>query len=326
MKYLVTGATAFAGCHLTKLLLTEGHTVYATSRRTNGSETDVLDTLTREEFDRIHWLFCDFTDKSSCVRVMKADKFDGVFHLGAQSHPPTSFQLPFYTQTVNVLGSLNLLEALKDNQPDTRFLFCSTSEVYGAPELKDGERMDESWQIAPVNPYAASKAAFDLFVCERVRNNFLDGLVTRAFSHTGPKRGRIFSISSDAFQIAAIALGKQAPVIHVGNLTSRRVVADVRDVVRAYYLLMTNPALKGVYNVGGEGVHTMKHYLDEMVDIAGLAGKVTTEIDQKLWRPIDIPIQVPNTDKLRRDTGWQPTIPLRQTLSDLLDYWRRKLA
>lgn len=325
MKYLVTGATAFAGCYLAKLLLNEGHEVYATSRRTNGSETDVLDVMTHDEFDRVNWLFCDFTNKNSCINVMKKEKYDGVFHLGAQSHPPTSFKLPFYTQEVNVAGTLNLLEALFLLQPETRFLFCSTSEVYGAVELDDSQKISEMYPIQPINPYAVSKAAIDCFVQERIRNNFLDGVITRAFSHTGPKRGRIFSISSDAYQIAAILAGKQRPVIRVGNLDSRRVVCDVRDTVIAYYLLMKNKNLSGVYNVGGSGVHRIGYFLDMMIDIAGLKNNVTTEIDKSLWRSIDIHIQIPDVAKLKRDTGWEAKIPIRTTLADLIDYWKAKI-
>ena len=326
MKYLVTGATAFAGCHLAKLLLAEGHTVFATSRRTNGSETDVLDIMSPAEYDNINWLFCDFTNKASCMKVMQEETYDGIFHLGAQSHPPTSFKLPFYTQDVNVQGTLNLLEALSLFQPETRFLFCSTSEVYGAPELKEGEMMPETHPMAPMNPYAVSKSAIDLFIQERIRNGFLDGLITRAFSHTGPKRGRIFSISSDAYQIAAILAGAQEPVIKVGNLDSRRVVCDVRDTVRAYYLLMKDTRLKGVYNVGGEGVHRIGYFLDMMIGIAGINDKVAIEIDERFWRPIDIPIQVPDVSKLIGDTGWKPVIPIETTLADLLDYWVKKFG
>ena len=217
MKYLVTGATAFAGCHLTQLLLKEGHEVWATSRRTNGSETDVLDVLSHEEFERVHWLFCSLTNRSSCFDVFREQKFDGAFHLAAQSHPPTGFARPFYTQEVNVVGSLNLLEAITELQPEVHFMFCSTSEVYGAPELKEGEKIDEGFQIAPMNPYGASKAAVDLFFQERIRNNFLNGFITRAFSHTGPKRGKIFSISSDAYQIAGILNGSCENVVKVGK-------------------------------------------------------------------------------------------------------------
>jgi len=325
MKYLVTGATAFAGCHLTQLLLKEGHEVWATSRRTNGSETDVLDVLSQEEFEKIHWVFCSLTNKSSCFDIFREQKFDGAFHLAAQSHPPTGFAQPFYTQDVNVVGSLNLLEAITELQPELHFMFCSTSEVYGAPELKDGEKIHEDYQIAPMNPYGVSKAAIDLFFQERIRNGFLNGFITRAFSHTGPKRGKIFSISSDAYQIAGILNGSLESVVKVGNLKSRRAVMDVRDCVKAYYKLMQKSA-SGVFNVGGDEVHEMGYFLDTMLEMYDLDGKVEKQVEPAFVRAIDIPIQMPDTSKLAGTIGWQCEIPIETTLRDLVEYWKSKLA
>ena len=326
MKFLISGATAFAGAWLAKLLVNEGHEVFATSRRTNGSEIDILDIMERSEFDAINWLFCDLQNKASCFDVMRSNKYDGIFHLAAQSHPPTSFELPFYTQDVNIKGTLNLLEGHAKYQPETRFLFSSTSEVYGAPDLKKGEAIDESYPIAPINPYAVSKASIDLFIQERIRNGYLNGVISRAFSHTGPRRGRIFSISSDAFQIASILMGKQKSIIKVGNLNSKRVVCDVRDVVRAYWALMKNPELNGVYNVGGEGVRRIGYFLDKMIELSGLTGNVKTKADDKLYRPVDIHIQIPNSSKLILATEWKPEISIERTLSDLLEYWKKKLT
>jgi GDPmannose 4,6-dehydratase len=327
MRYLVTGATAFAGSHLAKLLLKEGHDVWCTSRRTNGSEVEVLDLLTVEEFERVHWVFCDLLSKDSCRRVFSETQFDGVFHLAAQSHPPTSFRLPFYTQEVNVAGTMNLLGGLycgmNSLRPKTRFMFCSTSEVYGAPNLQEGDRIDENWPISTVNPYASSKAAVDIFLQERIRNGFLDGFITRAFSHTGPRRGKIFSISSDAYQIAKILAGKQENVIRVGNLASRRVVMDVRDAVRAYYLLMQSGE-QGVFNVGGDDCHPIGYFLETMLRLYDLHD-VKLKVDETLWRPIDIPVQVPDTTKLKATVDWAPRYDISATLMDLVEYWRAKV-
>jgi GDP-mannose 4,6-dehydratase len=326
MRFLVTGATAFAGCHLAKLLLKEGHEVWATSRRTNGSEADVLDIMSPAEFEAVRWEFCDLLNKPSCLEIFKKTDFDGIFHLAAQSHPPTGFMLPFYTQEVNVVGTLNLLEGMSREQPpNTRFMFCSTSEVYGAPNLKPGEKIAEDWPLATVNPYASSKAMMDIFLQERMNNGFVNAFITRAFSHTGPKRGRIFSISSDAYQIAKVLAGKQEPVIRVGNLASQRSVMDVRDCVAAYYALMTRP-VREVFNVGADNCFTMGELLEKMLAIAGLTGRVALEIDQNLWRPIDIPIQQPDTSKLKEETGWRCFIPIEDTLRDLLDYWKERVS
>ncbi|MBN1269079.1 MAG: GDP-mannose 4,6-dehydratase [Kiritimatiellae bacterium] len=324
MKYLVTGGTAFAGSHLVQLLLREGHEVWATSRRTNGSESDVLDVLDVKEFEKVHWLFCDITHRSLCFEVMGKQQYDGVFHLAAQSHPPTGFERPFYTQEVNVVGTLNLLEALAEKQPKTHFMFCSTSEVYGAPDLKPGESITEDYPIKPINPYATSKSMIDVFFQERINNKFLNGFITRAFSHTGPKRGRIFSISSDAYQISKILAGQQEPVVSVGNIQSRRAVMDVRDCVRAYYALMSKKA-RGVFNVGADTAYTMEYFLDMMLKMYGLEGKVEKRVNPAFVRPIDIPVQVPDTSKLKQATGWACKIPIEQTLRDLVEYWKIRI-
>jgi GDP-4-dehydro-6-deoxy-D-mannose reductase len=323
-KFLVTGATAFAGCHLTKLLLREGHQVWATSRRTNGSETDVLDIMDCIEFEKINWVFCDLLNKRSCHEVLQK-KYDGIFHLAAQSHPPTGFKLPFYTQDVNVSGTLNLLEAVSLYQPETHFMFCSTSEVYGAPDIKFGDKIHENWPIQTVNPYASSKAMIDIFFQERINNGFLNGFITRAFSHTGPKRGKIFSISSDAYQIARILKGEQEPVILVGNLKSRRAVMDVRDCVSAYYKLMMNKST-GVFNVGADNCHEIGEILNHMINISGLSGRVEKKIHEPFYRPIDIPVQIPDTYKLKKEVDWKCEIPLSTTLQDLLIYWKGKIT
>jgi GDP-mannose 4,6-dehydratase len=321
LRFLVTGATAFAGCHLAQLLLNNGHEVWCTSRRTNGSEADILDIMPADLYQKINWVFCDLLDRRSCVDLFSKNDFDGVFHLAAQSHPPTGFALPYYTQQVNTVGTLNLLEELPKK---TRFMFCSTSEVYGAPDLEDGQKISEDWPITTVNPYASSKAASDIFMQERIRNGFVDGFITRAFSHTGPRRGKIFSISSDAFQIAMILAGKQNPVIKVGNLSSRRAVMDVRDCVKAYYALMMKCS-QGVFNVGANNCFTIGELLNKMLSMYDLLGNVDIVIDEKLWRPIDIPVQVPNTNKLWKEVGWKTAIPIDQTLQDLVEYWRKKI-
>ncbi len=177
-----------------------------------------------------------------------------------------------------------------------------------------------------MNPYGVSKAAGDFYVRERAVSEKLPFFVTRAFSHTGPRRGRRFSIASDIYQIVRIQKGFQPPVIKVGTLSSKRVVMDVRDGCRAYYLLMQRAAANGeAYNVGGDELFTMGEILDLSLEIAGLAGKVKKEVDPNLVRPIDIPVQICDTQKCRTLTGWKPEIPIRKTLVDLLEYYTRKI-
>jgi len=325
MKYLITGITGFAGPNLAKLLLEEGHEVHGIVRTANGRETDLLDILTLEELDAIKFHYLDLKMYHSVSKLLDAEKYDGVFHLAAQSHPPTSFKDPILTWEENVNASVNLITALEGTK--TRFMFCSTSEVYG-DTCKDVGLLSVDTPLAPSNPYGSSKAAIDLYVQERTANGYLDGFVTRAFSHTGPRRGKIFSISSDAYQIAKMQLGLQEPVLKVGNLQTERVVIDVRDCVNAYYLLMLNPDSKGkVFNVCGDEVHKMQHYTDLLIKSSKFEyDEIKQEIYAPFYRPIDIQVQIGDSKELKELTGWEPKISIEQTMEDLLNYWLKKLS
>ncbi len=327
MNYFITGITGFAGPHLARLLLQEGHTVHALVRESNGREMDLLDVLEAQELDKITFHYGDLIEYHSLARIFSAHQYDGVFHLAAQSHPPTSFVDPVGTFSSNVQGSANLIDVVQRQQKNCSFMFCSTSEVYGDTGKKVGV-LKESQPLNPSNPYATSKAAIDLHLQERCRNGFLKGFTTRAFSHTGPRRGKKFSISWDAFCLAMMKTGKQKDrVLPVGNLETQRIVIDVRDAVRAYYLLMQNYENGEAYNVCGnmDSVVKMQVFTDKLIEISGLKG-VEKKVSDKLYRPIDIQIQVGDTTKLKAKTKWKPKIPIEQTLTDLFNYWVRKLS
>jgi len=218
---------------------------------------------------------------------------------------------------------MNIITALEGT--DTKLMFCSTSEVYG-DSCKDVGKLSIDLPLKPSNPYGASKAAIDLYIQERMENGFLNGFITRAFSHTGPRRGKIFSISSDASQIALMEKGLQDRVLKIGNLKTKRIVIDVRDCVRAYYLLMKEDKSSGkVFNVCGSDVYEMQHYTDLLIEHSTFK---YDEIEQKIYepyyRPIDIEIQIGDSSQLTDLTGWKPEISLSQTMKDLLNYWRRK--
>lgn len=325
MRYLVTGITGFAGPHMANLLIKNGHEVYGLIRNSNGRETDILDVVPEENFKQIKFVYSDLINFRTLNQIFKDNKFDGVFHLAAQSHPPTSFIDPIGTFEHNVNGSINLIQAIQDNQPDCKLMFCSTSEVYGNVGI-DGRKIKTTDTLLPANPYGASKAAIDLYLQERFENKKIKGFITRAFSHTGPRRGKTFSISSDAFQIAKMVKGLQDSILLVGNLKSVRVVLDVRDIVNAYYLLMLKDGSDGkVYNVSGDTPHEMGVYTDILIQLSGLKG-IEKRISDKLYRPIDIHYQHGDCDSLVQLTGWKPEYKLEQTLRDLLDYWLKKLS
>ena len=325
MKFLITGITGFAGPHLANLLLKKGHDVHGIVRTANGRETDLLDIISNENLAKIKFHYLDLKNYFSIGRLLTQENYDGIFHLAAQSHPPTSFKDPILTWDENVNATINIITALEGS--DTKLMFCSTSEVYG-DTCKDIGRLTVDTPLKPSNPYGASKAAIDLYIQERTSNGYLKGYITRAFSHTGPRRGRIFSISSDAAQIAAMELGQQEPVLKIGNLKTERVVIDVRDCVNAYYLLMLSEESNGgVFNVCGDEVHQMQKYTDLLIEHSKFEyNEVEQKIYEPYYRPIDIQVQIGDSSNIKKITKWEPKIDLSTTMKDLLNYWRKKLA
>ena len=323
-KYLITGITGFAGPHLANLLIDQGHEVYGLIRGSNGMETDIMDIVPVQNFQKIKFVYGNLTDFRIINGIFAANKFDGVFHLAAQSHPPTSFTDPLGTFDTNIIGSANIIQAISDNQPECKLMFCSTSEVYGNVGM-DGRKIKTNDKILPTNPYGASKAATDLYLQERFENKKINGFITRAFSHTGPRRGKTFSISSDAFQIAQMMKGKQEKVLQVGNLKSVRVVLDVRDIVNAYYLLMeSDQSNRRVFNISGDVPHEMGVYTDLLLKCGGLTD-VEKVVSPKLYRPIDIHYQNGDCSELVELTDWKVKYELKQTMDDLLQYWLNKI-
>jgi GDP-mannose 4,6-dehydratase len=323
-KFLITGITGFAGPNLAKLLIKEGHEVHGVIRCPNGRQSDLLDILTLEEYNKIIFHTLDLKQTNSVFKLFEKNKFDGVFHLAAQSHPPTSFSDPILTFDENVSASMNIITALENTE--TKLMFCSTSEVYG-DTCKDRGILKVTDALTPHNPYAASKAAIDLYLQERFKNGFINGFITRAFSHTGARRGYNFSISSDAFQIAKMKLGLQEKKLKVGNLKTKRVVIDVRDCVNAYYLLMMEPKSNGkVFNICGKEVHEMQYFTDKLIEYSGIPyEEITQEIDPKLYRPIDIEVQIGDSTEVEEMVNWKPIYTIEETMKSLLDYWINKL-
>ena len=320
MKYLITGITGFASPHLAKILIQNGHEVLGTYRSKNTDYMSIKDVM-GEDIERMSFTQCDLLDEKTIEVLFRNNQFDGVFNLGAFTHPPTSFDIPEVAFRTNALGVVILCEAMRKYNSDCILMQCSTSEVYGCCSGK----IDETTPMSPMNPYAVSKASADLYLLERTRNNMIKGFFTRAFSHTGPRRRPNYSISSDAIQVARIIKGLQPPVIKVGNLKAVRNVMDVRDVVDVYYrlmLMMQDGMMKNgdVFNISGNEAHEIGYYLQIMLDLYDL-GHVKTEIDSKLFRPIDILVQYPDNTKIKQVLKWKPTIDIQTTLKDLVEYW-----
>lgn len=325
-RALITGITGMVGSHLADFLLK--HTdweIYGLCRWRSPLDnlSHLLDRANRG--DRVFFVYGDLRDYLSLETSIQRARPDYVFHLAAQSFPLTSFSAPLDTLDTNIQGTERLLEALRRTQGiDPTIHVCSSSEVYGRVP-KDRLPIDEECPFYPASPYAISKVGTDLvgrFHAEAYGQKIM---TTRMFTHTGPRRGDVFAESSFAKQIAMIERKLIPPVVRVGNLDSLRTWSDVRDAVRAYYMLVTVSPLPGAYyNIGGTHSRTIGDMLQFLIS-ESKQRDIRIEIDKARMRPIDADLQVPNTQKFERHTGWIPEIPFEQTMRDLLDYWRGRL-
>jgi GDP-mannose 4,6-dehydratase len=324
-RAFITGITGMVGSHLADYLLenTEWE-IYGLCRWRSPLDniSHLLPQINRN--DRVHLLYGDLRDYLSIHEALKKARPDFVFHLAAQSYPKTSFDSPLDTLETNVQGTANVLEAMRKNNIDAVTHVCSSSEVFGRVP-KEKLPIDEECTFHPASPYAISKVGTDLigrFYAEAYK---MTVMTTRMFTHTGPRRGDVFAESTFAKQIAMIEAGLIPPVVKTGNLASLRTFTDVRDAVRAYYLLVTvNPIPAAYYNIGGSYTCTIGEMLKTLLSMSSVK-EIRIEMDPERLRPIDADLQVPNTAKFKAVTAWEPKISFEQTMHDLLQYWRDRI-
>jgi GDP-4-dehydro-6-deoxy-D-mannose reductase len=284
---LVTGAQGFVGHHLLTQL---------------GSDACPVDV--------------DVTDAKAVSRELAARAPRAVVHLAALSSVGASWEEAGETWRVNAVGTVNVLEAARAEAPECRVLVASTGEVYGRARRVP---TPEDEPLEPLSPYAASKAAAEV-ACGQARRAGLDVVVARAFQHEGPGRDERFAVGSWAAQIAR-AEEAGGGTVRVGDLSAKRDIIDVRDVCRAYELLLDPSVPMGTYNVAGGGIVEMREVLELLVGLA--EAPIGVEADPARVRPADLPVVCGDASRLRDTTGWEPTIPLEQTLVDTLDAARR---
>ena len=326
-KALITGITGMVGSHLVDFLLSETDwDIYGMCRWRSPLDnvSHLLDRANRS--DRLKFLSADLRDYISLLNVVEEVRPDYVFHLAAQSYPSTSFTSPLDTLDTNILGTARLLEALQRcSGIDPVIHVCASSEVYGRVP-REKLPINEECSFHPASPYAISKVGTDLLGRYHSEAYAQKVITTRMFTHTGPRRGDVFAESTFAKQIAMIEAGQIPPVLKVGNLDSLRTWADVRDAVRAYYLLVTvNPIAGQSYNIGGTYSCTIRQMLDYLLSLSSRKD-IRVEVDSQRLRPIDADLQVPNTSKFQQHTGWEPEISFEKTMTDLLDYWRSRVS
>lgn len=323
----ITGMTGMVGSHLVDYLLanTDWDIVGMCRWRSPlDNISHLIPMINRKE--RIRLVYGDLRDSASVDYVVKETKPDYVFHLAAQSFPKTSFSSPLDTYETNIQGTARVLEALRLHRPDAVIHVCASSEVFGRVP-KDKLPIDENCTFHPASPYAISKVGTDLvgrFYAEAYQ---MKVMTTRMFTHTGPRRGDVFAESTFAKQIALIEKEFIPPVVKVGNLNSLRTIADVRDAVHAYYLLLTkNPIAGEFYNIGGTYTCTIEALLHYLISLSPMKDQIKIEVDPDRLRPIDADLQIPDTTKFQKHTGWKPQISFEQTMTDLLNYWRDKVS
>ncbi len=313
MRALITGITGFVGSHLTELLLDRGFEVYGTLRWR--SPMDNISHL----LGRIELVECDLRDASSVKEALQHSKPEYVFHLAAQSFVPTSWRAPAETLSTNVIGQVHLLEAIREQGLKCRIQIAGSSEEYGLV-LESEVPITEQNPFRPLSPYAVSKVTQDMLAYQYFRSYGMHLIRTRAFNHTGPRRGEVFAESSFACQIAEIEAGKREPILRVGNLDAKRDYTDVRDVVKAYLLGLEKGEAGEVYNICSGITNPVRHILDTLLSFT--TAKIEVTQDPARMRPSDVTVLWGDSSKFRKQTGWKPEIPLEETLRDLLNYWR----
>ncbi|MFH1257073.1 MAG: GDP-mannose 4,6-dehydratase [Candidatus Diapherotrites archaeon] len=318
-RILITGINGFVGSHLADLLAQkeEGMEIYGTIR----GRTANLENLKHLK-QQIKIIECDITDAYSVNKTIEEVEPDFVFHLAAQAFVPASWRSPIETMNTNVIGSMNLFEALRKSKTEARIQIAGSSEEYGLV-LQNETPITEKNELRPLSPYGVSKCTMDLLGYQYFKSYGMKIVRTRAFNHTGPRRGDAYVCSNWCKQVAEINAGKQQPTIMVGNLEAKRDFTDVRDIVRGYALAAEKGKVGEVYNLCSGKTHVMKDILEKIKMHAKKA--VSVKEDPARLRPSDVMILLGDYSKFNKATGWKPEIPFDKTLEDLFAYWEQRV-
>jgi GDP-4-dehydro-6-deoxy-D-mannose reductase len=318
-RVLITGITGSGGSYLAEHIVNDhpGVEVHGLGRWHSTTSNDNL----RQIRTAVTVHECDLMDFSSIMTALEKSRPDAVFHLAAHANVRASFQTPLAVMNNNITGTSNLFEALRLSKLDPIVQLCSTSEVYGQVAPKDVP-IHEDAPMRPASPYAVSKVTQDLlgytyFTAYRMRV-----IRTRMFAYLNPRRTDLFA-TSFARQVARIERGLQKELVH-GNLDSVRTIIDVRDAMRAYWEAILHCQPGEAYNIGGTTIMTVGDFLKTLISLA--QKPIPTRVDPALLRPADVTLQIPNTEKFARATGWAPQYTFEESLTHLLEHWRNEVA
>lgn len=309
MKALVIGGAGFVGNYLIERLSSDGHKVYATCLA-----NEKIENAECESFN------LDILDKSAVKDILSDVKPDWIFHLAAQSSVSYSWKNPQLTVDVNIKGTVNILDAMRESGFDkTRIILIGSGEEYGY--IREGAcPIKETEPLNPGNIYAATKACQSMIGSIYARAYGMDIVMVRAFNHIGPAQLTQFVVADFCNQAAEIEKGNIKPEISVGNLAVKRDFTDVRDIVRAYELLAEKGVSGKIYNVGSGKAVLIEDILKLIVSKS--TAEITVSVDKARLRPADVPVIEADISEIKADTGWEPEISLEKTIEDTLNYWR----
>lgn len=319
MKILITGITGMTGSYLAEYLLKKesGAELYGTIRWR--SPRDNIASIQND----LRLVECDIRDLSSVRRVIETIKPDIIFHLAAQSNVYTSWHAPAETLTTNIVGELNLLEAVRACNLNPVIHIPGSSEEYGMV-LPEELPVKETNPLRPLSPYGVSKVGQDLLAYQYHMSYGLSIVRSRSFNHTAPRRGDVFVEANFARQIAEIEAGLAEPILRVGNLNVRRDYTDVRDMVRAYWLLTQKGHPGEVYNICSGRSLTIQQIMEILIGMS--SSRIEPRVENERLRPSDAPYIVGDNSRFCDLTGWKAEIPMETTLRDILDFWRLKVG
>lgn len=308
MKVFITGANGFVGKHLVHLLLQRRHSVFAGIHHNTAAFQKSVKTFK-----------LDLLDQNSLYELLKEIKPDAIIHLAAISRVNDSWKDPALTFNINLIGTINLIQAANKVVPEAKIITVGSSEEYGLTGLS-GRYLTEEHPCQPQNPYASSKLAMGQVGIQLAQKNHQTLIHVRAFNHFGPYQPKGFVISDFASQIVQIEKGLSKPNIYVGDLTAIRDFTDVRDVVNAYLLLLENEVETGIYNVCSGISRSIRECLDELLRITSIRVQVIEE--ESKFRNLQVPVFLGANKKINNAVNWKPQIPFQKSIHDTLQYWR----
>lgn len=315
MRILITGVTGFAGGYLASHL--------AQNKSAELFGADIHPRILPELKDRVALFVGDLQSPEYVTDTLKQVRPDAIYHLAGQPFVPTAWSNPWQTIQLNVLPQLNLIKGLIELEMNPRFLSVTSGKMYGlvSDELIP---LKEETPFQPDNPYDLSKVTQDLMAQQYFLSHQLNIIRARPFNHIGPRQTSRFVAAAFAEQIARVEAGLSEPVIRVGNLAVARDFSDVQDIVRAYRLLVEKGRPGEAYNIGSGRAVEVQHILDVLLSLSDTEIKI--EPDPSRMRPVDQPVSYGDNTKIKTETGWQPEIPLEESLRNILDFWRRIVA